>query len=237
MGVERLDPKIDSTSEVYHEHIARYLFAQKYVRGKRVLDVACGTGYGSHMLALAGAKETVGIDISKSTIKQASKNYQAENLNFYQGKAKKINWPSDYFDVAVSFETIEHINKRDLFLQEVKRVLRPGGIFIISTPNRIIASCYLIYRRPYNEFHKIEYTRKEFLQILTKYFQVVDFYGQKLVSSFLTPYLIRKPLEKLLSFLWPQLERKIYLQCNGPGVTKVKLFTRPIYFIVVALKK
>lgn len=237
MSIERINPKTDSSSDVYKEHIERYLFAKQYVKNKRVLDIACGNGYGSEVLLSGGAKEVCGVDISSLVIDEANKNYVLENLKFKQGSAERIEFPDNYFDVVVSFETIEHLNNRENFLREVKRVLRPSGIFIVSTPNRILTSCYLFYKHPFNEFHKVEYKKKEFLPILNKYFEVIDLLGQRFVTSILTPYLVRKPIEKVLKIFNPKIERKIYYECDGPEVKKMRLFFQPNYFVAIAKNK
>lgn len=237
MSIERINPKTDSGSDVYKEHIERYIFAGQYVKNKRVLDIACGTGYGSEMLLSGGAKEVYGVDISQLAIDEASESYVLENLKFKQGSAEKIEFPDNYFDVVVSFETIEHLDNRENFLREVMRVLRSDGIFIVSTPNRILTSCYLFYKTPFNKFHKIEYKKKEFLLILNKYFEVIDFLGQRFAPSFLTPYLIRKSIEKILKIFNSKLERKIYYECDGPGVKKMRLFFQPNYFVAIVKNK
>ncbi len=237
MLVERIDPKNDFQSDIYQEHWQRYLFAKKFVAGQKVLDVACGTGYGSYLLAQSGAREVVGLDISGPTIEQARKDYRRENLRFCQERAEKMSWPDNFFEVIVSFETIEHIDQDRLFLKEAARVLRPGGLFIISTPNRILNLYYLIYRRPFNKFHFREYTRGKFLKLLKNNFTIVDIYGQRSVYAFAIPYLLRKPLKKILGFFCSRLEKKIFYENNGPEVRQTEFFKRPVYFVVVAKNK
>ena len=120
---------------------------------------------------------------------------------------------------------------------EIKRLLSSEGIFIVSTPNRKLTSCYLIYKKPYNKFHKIEYKKKEFFKILKKYFSNVDFFYQRQVFSLFTPYLIRKPLERIFRLIEPKLEREIYYQADGPKVGERKILRTPTYFIAIAKQK
>ena len=133
---ERLVPgKVDLELEV--EHMNRYIFASDLVKNKKVLDAACGTGYGTALLAQS-AERVFGIDISKEAISYAESNYSAKNVNFAVANIEKLPFESDFFDVVVSFETIEHVDtqKQEKFLSEVKRILKKDGIFIISTPNK-----------------------------------------------------------------------------------------------------
>lgn len=232
--IERFDPKFDIASNIAKEHFARYDFAKDFVCGKKVLDIACGTGYGTDTLVMAGAAEVVGVDSCKDSIFEAKEKYIRNNLFFNVGSAEKLNFPDNYFDVVVSFETIEHIEFPDDFLQEAKRVLKPGGILILSTPNRKLVSPYLFYRHPYNKFHRIEYTKKEFIKILKENYVLLGFFGQTGIICFLAPYVIRKILEKILNFFsLNDLERRIYYLGDGPEVKKIKFLKTPTYFVAI----
>src|SRR4030066_783433 len=90
------------------EHISRYIFALAYVENKNVLDIACGTGYGSYFLAKNGAKFVAGGDISEIAINYAKNKYKLDTLEFEVENVMKMSYPSEHFDVIVSFETIEH---------------------------------------------------------------------------------------------------------------------------------
>jgi len=158
------------------EHINRYQFALKFVKSKTVLDVACGTGYGSNYLTKE-AKEVVGVDISNDAINYAKNNYIKPNLNFYNGDAINLPFLDESFDVIVSFETIEHIRKYDKFLNECWRVLRNGGLFICSTPNKKISSPHT--KLPLNPFHVKEFYIDEFYELLDRYFVDTRLYGQQ----------------------------------------------------------
>jgi SAM-dependent methyltransferase len=136
--------------EMVYEHWHRYIFARDYVAGKRVLDVASGEGYGSALLAQS-ARSVTGVDISPDAVAHARQIYgSVPNLNYLCGSCTKIPLPAASFDVIVSFETIEHIVDHDGFLTEIQRLLAPGGMLIISSPNRIEYTEKTGYR---NEFH------------------------------------------------------------------------------------
>lgn len=131
-----------TTSRIEEDHLARYEFVKKYVAGKIVLDLACGTGYGTRMIRNFSGKPTYGIDISTEAIHHAKKTYATDGLEFIHGDVTKLPFTDSFFDTIVSFETIEHLdaNGRSLFLKELYRVLKPDGTLILSTPNRRITS-------------------------------------------------------------------------------------------------
>ena len=146
------------------------VFASKFVANKVVLDVACGAGYGSNYLITCGAKEVLGVDLSKNAIEYAKNHYSKKNLYFLQGNAVSLPFHNNFFDVVVSFETIEHINEYEKYLEEIKRVLKPRGIFICSTPN------IKYTQHPY--FHVKEFYPEEFFSLLEKHFGNIERYGQ-----------------------------------------------------------
>ena len=133
---ERMIPE-SAGAGTFWEHIYRYAFACRHVEGKRVLDIACGEGYGSSALQKAGAANVIGVDISESTCAHAREKYR---LDARQGRAELIPLHDNCVEVVVSFETIEHVPDPGAFLDECVRVLKPGGIIIISTPNKDVYS-------------------------------------------------------------------------------------------------
>lgn len=160
--------------QMYYDHIDRYNFAKKYVQGKKVLDVACGTGYGCVMLAEAGASSVVGIDNSKDTISYAKSRYSHKKVTYKVGDATQLKVRGDSFDTVVSFETLEHVRHYRKYLKEVVRVLKKDGEFIVSTPNKILAT------EEANPFHLKEFELKEFRKLMSSYFtEGVVLYGQK----------------------------------------------------------
>ena len=133
---ERMVPE-EAHARIFWEHVARYRFAKEFVRGKRVLDIACGEGYGAAGLARAGARSVVGIDVSADVCDHARRKY---GLDARAGDAQAIPLPDRSIDVIVSFETIEHVDQPGVFLGECARVLVPDGMLIVSTPNRPVYS-------------------------------------------------------------------------------------------------
>ena len=134
---ERFVPWIRESAIAY-EHLHRYAYAAELVTDKRVLDMACGEGYGSNLLA-AGAASVIGVDIDEKVIRHASAKYGSTKLQFLSGSITALPIPDDHsFDVIVCFEAIEHIEDQDALLAEVQRLLKPDGVFIVSTPNKAV---------------------------------------------------------------------------------------------------
>jgi SAM-dependent methyltransferase len=144
------------------EHLARYRWAAACVSGLRALDAGCGVGYGSLLLRDAGATSVTGIDISQEAIDVASTR-AAEGTRFLLGDIMALPLEDASFDVAVCFEAIEHVQNQDLALDELRRVLTPEGLLIISSPNRAV------YQEG-NPHHTHEYTPDEFLAALESRF-------------------------------------------------------------------
>ena len=172
---ERYVPEMHGNMEL--EHIHRYLQACEIAEGKTVLDIACGEGYGSALLA-SKAKHVTGVDLSIEAIEHARTRYVKENLEFKVGNASEIPLPDAGFDLVVSFETIEHLAEQVEMIQEIKRVLRPDGILLISTPDKHNYSDTTGYTNPY---HVKEFYQHEFKQLLGAYFKNTAYFGQRVV--------------------------------------------------------
>jgi len=188
---------------LWEDHVNRYTFATKYVEGKTVLDIACGSGYGSHILKVQGkAKKVIGVDLSAKAVIHASKEHKETAVDFLRGTIDNIAFHQAQFDVVVSLETIEHVRNCEGTLAEIYRVLTPGGTLIISTPNRKLSSPgKSISDPPDNPFHLIEYTKDEFTSLLSDYFEVIQVYGQrKLTKYFTLPF-----INKIIRLLHPKL--------------------------------
>jgi len=176
---ERVVPD-ETPYSVWQEHLARYEFATKFIKGKVVLDIACGTGYGSEYMLRRGARKVIGVDISAEAINYAKRHYSREMLFFIESNATMLPFNNNSFDVIISFETIEHIKEYENFIQEVSRVLKNEGIFICSTPNKRVSSPHS--EIPLNPYHVREFYAIEFACLLKKYFSGVSLYGQNNIN-------------------------------------------------------
>lgn len=172
---ERFTTSFSGQTAIEHWH--RYLLARELARDRDVLDIACGEGYGSSLLAQT-ARNVVGVDLSKLAIDHAQRSYGSTNLQYMAGSASAIPLQDDSVDMVVSFETLEHFYEHDLFFREVKRVLKPDGLLLISTPDR---DTYSPSTRGPNPYHRHELTREEFLDLVRRHFAEVSSQGQRVL--------------------------------------------------------
>ncbi|MGY2937402.1 ubiquinone/menaquinone biosynthesis C-methylase UbiE/predicted nuclease with TOPRIM domain [Bradyrhizobium sp. GM6.1] len=171
---ERYHPEL--LDEIRQEHMHRYLWVLGLVEGRDVIDLACGEGFGSAMLA-GVARRVVGIDISERAVKHAESRYPAPNLSFQCADAVSLPLADHSTDVVVSFETIEHLADQAGMMAEISRVLRPNGFLVMSSPNTEI---YSQRQGHANEFHARELTEREFEELLRRQFPAFRLFGQRL---------------------------------------------------------
>ena len=175
---ERFLPWVNDPSLAY-EHLHRYAYAAKLVEGKRVLDLASGEGYGSNLLA-QHASAVIGVDIDASAVEHACARYgnRGANIQFITGSITNVPIPDNHsFDAVICFEAIEHMEDQNGLLAEVKRLLKTDGLFIVSTPNKLV---YQDHSKEENPFHLKELTFEEFKTLLAKHFKYVQFLGQQI---------------------------------------------------------
>ena len=165
--------------QVEIEHLHRYCLARELCRHRHVLDISSGEGYGTALLAQTALAAT-GVEISYEAVAHAAQAYRSPNLRFCQGDARSIPVGDASVDVVVSFETIEHFYEHDMFLAEVRRVLRPGGMFIVSSPDRDV---YSPPESAANPFHRRELSKREFQELLKHQFAHVHVLGQRPVAG------------------------------------------------------
>lgn len=165
--------------EIAYEHWHRYAFARHYAAGKRVLDAACGEGYGTALLGTTAA-EAAGVDIDPQAIAHAQATYGGARVRFVEGSCTRLPLPDALFDVVVSFETIEHLEASDQprMLAEFARVLKPGGLLVISSPNKRLYSDEIGF---VNEFHRHELYRGDLSALLTPAFPAQRWFHQRVV--------------------------------------------------------
>lgn len=153
---------------------ARYRFCLRYAKDRAVVDIGCGARRGPHMLAHE-AQRVVGLDASPDAVSYSAKTWPAECLFYMVSDGVHLALRDDFFDLAVSFEVIEHIGDYQRYLFEVRRVLKRDGVFVVSTPNRPVASPGGVLSNP---DHVREFSYDEFRSVLSPYFSDIVFYGQ-----------------------------------------------------------
>jgi SAM-dependent methyltransferase len=171
---ERYMPEV--AGGIKYEHLHRYLFCRPHVKNKIVLDIASGEGYGSRNLAEEAA-HVYGVDIDAEAVAHAGRKYKKDNLSFQVGSCEAIPLPDASIDVVVSFETIEHHDKHQEMMSEIKRVLRPDGLLIISSPNKHV---HQDINKNINPYHIKELYEDEFKALTNSYFKHCEFFEQKL---------------------------------------------------------
>ena len=163
--------------------LKRYLDASKFVDNKRVLDIGCGTGAGTNLIAEKGAKHVIGVDYSQKAINFANNNFRKSNLTFTKMDARNLRFPENSFDVILCFELIEHLpdNNHNQFVLNLKKILKNKGICICSTPNKKISSPDK--PTPNNPYHFKEFMPVEFLKLFKKHFSEVEIVGYKNINK------------------------------------------------------
>ena len=203
---------------VLEEHLARYRFAAQFVKGKVVIDCACGEGYGESYFINEGATQIVAFDTSSAALQVARKKVASEGVCFQMADAHQLPLADESADVFISLETIEHLKDDEHFMSEIQRILRSDGILVCSTPNRTITNPGTrISDPPENPFHLREYSEVEFVELLCMFFDQVDLYGQRPTPHWrirmmayvaqILPMKLTLKLNRLLKLIWRLLYR------------------------------
>jgi O-antigen biosynthesis protein len=214
---ERYVPQIAGNIKL--EHVHRYLLACTLAKGRRVLDIACGEGYGSDLLA-RDAVHVVGVDIAPDVVQHARRRYPRHNLAFAAGDCAAIPLADRSVDLVVSFETLEHHARHADMLREIRRVLRPGGFLVISSPDRRTYSDIPGYQNP---FHVRELYREEFEALLAAQFRCARVYGQRVGGGSLVAPLEASERSPFVSF---DAANRAHERAHG--------IKAPVYFIAIA---
>jgi SAM-dependent methyltransferase len=217
---ERFTP--ECTREIWYEHWHRYAFAARMAHGRRVLDAACGEGYGSALLARS-AQAVLGLDLSEQAVAHARDRYRSANLAFEVADVARLeHLPAGAFDLIVSLETLEHLAEQEALLAGFARLLAPGGLLLISTPDKHNYSERTGYRNPH---HVRELYREEFEALLAAHFPARRLFAQKLLFQ---------------SVLWPAdgEARGVVADTAEAAVEQVEPGLRypPLYYVAVCAR-
>jgi len=200
--LERINTTIFNENAL--EHLHRYALVRDLVKGKVVLDIASGEGYGSNLLAKT-ASEVFGVDICEETINNAKGRYIAGNLKFVQGDITCIPFQADTFDVIICFETIEHVSNQHVVIRELKRVLKNDGVLIISTPEKKKYSDDKNFKNPY---HVKEFYEQEFKDFIKKHFKNANFLHQYMSYGSCIHYENKVEVNEIISGNYSLVQKK-----------------------------
>jgi len=213
---ERFTP--ECVREIWYEHFHRYAFARELVGGLTVLDAACGEGYGTALLATAASFVT-GVDLSELAVEHATARYSSDRLKFLVSDCLELPFTDDEFDCVVSFETLEHLEDHQGLMTEFRRVLKPGGFLLLSSPDKAV---YSDQQQNRNEFHLRELYRDEFETLLRAHFPAYRLWGQKLLFQ---------------SAIWPLEKRQPGVSFHQEEGGEVACFPEPhhapVYFMAL----
>jgi SAM-dependent methyltransferase len=209
---ERFTP--ECVREIWYEHMHRYALAAELAKGRRVLDAACGEGYGSALLAREAAW-VLGLDVAAPAIKHAQQRYRdLPSLRFELADVTRLgSLQASQFDLICSFETLEHVEAQEAMLDGFARLLAPGGLLLVSTPDKRTYSDLAGFR---NEFHVRELYREEFEAMLRQRFPAVRLLGQKLLFQ---------------SLLWDAQADGRWSACTVDASLRPGLNYAPVYWI------
>ena len=174
---ERLLPNTTAWEQGIIDHRQRYEFASGFCVGKRVVDAACGVGYGTKLLLDRNSESVHGLDISEDAIAIARRLYSDPRISFSIDDCETLSSVREKAQAIVALECIEHLKAPERFLARCAEVLTKDGVFVLSTPNAI-ALGRPNHGKPVNRFHIREYTRRELVDLLGKYFREVIIYCQ-----------------------------------------------------------
>ena len=217
---ERFTP--ECVREIWYEHWHRYAFARRLAAGRRVLDAACGEGYGSAMLSEVAA-DVVGVDLDEAAVVHARSRYAAlPRLRYERADATALPFPDASFDLVVSFETLEHLAAQEQLLQGFARVLADDGVLVISSPDKRTYSELAGFR---NEFHVRELYRDELVSLLRPHFPSIRLYGQKLLFQ-----------SALWSLDGPPMTSEALTAQRSDETVRAGLAYAPMYFVAVCAR-
>ncbi len=209
MNPDKFHKDDEKRSLMFLRHLRAYEYVKDFVKDKNVLEIGCGSGYGSKFLSQY-AKSITTVDLDNDSLEYAKKNNNNNNIEYIHANILNgINKEDQTYDIAISFQVIEHIDPKDSekYLNEIKRLLKPDTLIIITTPNRKFR--LYPFQKPKNKYHKIEYTPIQIYKLLNKHFRdvritavrsnkVIEAIEKKRVKTSLYHYIILLPIKRLL---------------------------------------
>lgn len=214
---ERTLPGIVEENYWFQRHLVAYNHLLNAVEAKRVLDLGCGEGYGADLLA-SRAREVVGVDLAPEAVYHARKTYRRPNLRFRYMDIYRLELEAESFDVVCSLQVIEHLHEPERFMEEARRVLKPGGLCVITTPNRLIISPGR--KAPVNPFHIFEFDLRQFEDFMQRYYPDVEMVGVFHAGKLrLHDLAVRRNFSQFCLRIPPRLDRLFYRRYFIPSIS------------------
>jgi 2-polyprenyl-3-methyl-5-hydroxy-6-metoxy-1,4-benzoquinol methylase len=214
-GERMLPPGEDETSVVFARHHFAYEYASQFVKGKSIIDVGCGTGYGCHLLARE-ALSVVGIDRDPDAIAYCRNHYSDAKISFIRGDAENLQ-TNDTYDVCISFQVIEHLHDPTHLLMELRKITNPGGFVLLTTPNSKTG----LEGKSDNPFHVSEMSFDQFSEAVSKSFDSSQVFGISYARRHrIREIILRSPLYSL----GRMLGRKSRIKKVASGVLQMTTF-------------
>lgn len=238
MNPDRFKQDDEKRFLMFLRHLRAYEYVKDFVVNKNVLEIGCGSGYGSKFLSQY-AKSITTVDIDKDSLEYAKNNNSHSNIEYIHANILDgIKKEDESFDIAISFQVIEHISPKDTgeYLSEIKRLLRPDSKIIITTPNRKFR--LYTFQKPKNKYHKIEYTPKQLNKLLNKHFtdtkisvvrsnKSIEDIEKKRVKTPLHHYFVLLPIKKLLLTIGKAFKIKLIINFFDRRRTKETKNSQP----------
>ena len=160
----------------FMRNLTPYVFSASLIPKGNLLDVGCGVGYGTWLLATTGAVQIIASDLNERNVWQVSRLCREfKNVNNLVMDAQRLGFKNRSYDLVTCFEVIEHVPNPDMLLFELRRVLKNTGLLLITSPNRTVRLGPL--QRPWNPEHLREYTVRALQRKLEKWFPIYKLLG------------------------------------------------------------
>lgn len=218
------------------EHIHRYFEGCKLITNNDcVLDLACGNGFGTHLISQATKGQVIGADIDDVSVLDCQTKFQKSNLRYQVEDGTNLTFEANSFDMIFSFETIEHTTKYKEMVSEFRRCLKDSGTLILSTPNILVNSPDGLVKNPY---HTQEFNLLELKELLNSVFGNVKIYGQQYIryehksfinkiAKLIESFFYLKGVRKLPTFIQDTTMKLLIGKTQYPEISDFKMTSNP----------
>ena len=212
-------------NDLFVGHLSLYLFASQFVRGARVLDVGCGTGYGAQLLTAHGAIHVLGIDIDPLSVSYARRHFAAPVIEFRTGDAQRLRLADSSFEVIYASNVLEHLEEPELLLQRAFQALRPGGVAIFAVPPITSEATAALHHDIH--YHRSNLTVVAWHALLTRLPWTVSVFSHLFAASGQHPDFSSPFPSSYGPSAFVVVPSSLEILCTSPSITAVFLAERP----------